>query len=139
LARVALSLVRQVDLGHYADEAKRVLFGVSPMNDALPHFQVYIEKLRTKLPLSPAGFWTSPVKLAEKNVWNFALAGFRFTAKFDMRPFPDEHKPFILNGSENPLCRVVRFEVGREHAALRDIAVANLIRRSRPRTSRGAA
>jgi len=135
LWRASLSRrVKLVDLGHHANEAKKVLFGARRLERALPNFQVYIEKLRTRLPLSTGGFWTSPVRVADGDAWTFALAGFRFTAKFHSRPFADEHKPFILNGSGNPLCRIVRFEDGREHAALRDIAVANLLRRSRSQT-----
>jgi hypothetical protein len=125
----------KVDLENHAQSASEVLFGVRFLEEALPHFQVYAEKLQTKLPLSPGGFWTSPTRIYEGNLWTFALAGLRFTAKFDGRPFLDEHKPFILNGSRNLLCRVVRFEHGPEHAAFCDIAVAHLMRQSNPRSA----
>jgi hypothetical protein len=124
----------KVDLEHSTLPAAQALFGVCHLEATLSNFQVYIERLQTKLPLSPGGFWTAPARVYERNGWAFALGGFRFTAKFDARSFLDEHKPFIINGSRNLLCRVVRFEDGPEHAALRDIAAAQLRRKSKPRS-----
>jgi hypothetical protein len=122
---------RKVDLGDYCQPVREVLFGHCSL-DSLRGFQTYVERFQTKRRISPNGFYTSPYRVLtpERNAWAFALRGFRFTVKFDPRPFNDEVKPFIINGSTSLLCPLVSIEGGPEDAAFVDILSAHHERRA---------
>ncbi len=122
---------RKVDLGANSEQVRDILFGQRSVN-SLAGFRTYIERFQTKRRINPQGFYTSPyrVLMPERNAWAFALAGFRFTVKFDTRSFSDYVKPFIINGSTSLLCRLVSIEGGPEDAAFTDIVRAHLERRA---------
>lgn len=123
---------QKVDLGDLGEPIAQVLFGHKPLIDLIG-FQTYLERFQTKRPISPRGFYTSPYRVLrpERNAWAFALAGFRFTAKFDARSFDDAVKPFIINGARSLLCPIVTIEGGPEDAAFEAMVRAHHQRRMR--------
>jgi hypothetical protein len=85
-------------LNPYEDEARDVLFGRKPLS-SFSAFEVMVQRYRSDtVPTDQLYALPEIAPFGELNAYGLSLAGYRITAKVDLRPPPPFCSPYILNG-----------------------------------------